>query len=166
MGLGVPYESIFTDQEWSLLVGLPQSVVTAASAAEQNSERRTLIEGEAGLTAIADGRTYGSPLVERVAQELVDRLGGDPELGEEPAVVVPTEDPANAIAECLRRAGQAMGVLAAKLDDGDSGAYRHWLVTIAESVAEAAPSGVLGVRDPISESEQDFVRELSKVLGD
>jgi len=165
MRLSVPYESIFNDEEWNLLVGLPQSVVTAASAAEQNSGRRTLVEGEAGLEAIADGRANGSPLVEAVAKELVSRLGGDPDLGEEPEVVVP-EDPADAISGCLIRAGQAMALLVTKADDGDAGAYRHWLVTIAERVVEAAPSGVMGFGDQVSDSEQDFVRQLSLVVKD
>jgi hypothetical protein len=162
----VPYESKLTDQEWSLLVGLPQSVLTAASAAEQDSSRRTHHEGEAGLEAIADGRTYGNPLVESIAEELVRRLGGDPELGEEPDVVITPADPSQAIEDCILRAREAMGLLAFKVDDGDAGAYRHWLVAIAERVVEAAPSGVLGFGEQISESEADFMRQLTKVLND
>jgi hypothetical protein len=162
----VPYESIFNDDEWSLLVGLPQSVLTAASAAEHNSSRRTHAEGEAGIEVIADGRAYGNPLVEAIAAELIGRLGADPDLGAEPEVVPVLDDPADAIADCLRRGQQAMALLASKVDDGDAGAYRHWLVTIAERVVEAAPSGVIGFGEQVSESEQDFVRQLTLVLHD
>jgi hypothetical protein len=47
-----------------------------------------------------------------------------------------------------------------------AGAYRHWLVTIAERVVEAASSGVLGFGEQVSESEQDFVRNLTVALND
>ena len=154
------------DEQWSLLVGLPQSVMTAASAAERDSGRRTHAEGEAGLEAIADGRDSGSPLVEAIATEIVDRLGGDPDRGEEPDVVPVPADPSRTIAECLSRAQEARALLVSKVDAGDAGAYRHWLVTIAERVVEAAASGVLGFGEQISESEQDFVRNLTVALND
>jgi hypothetical protein len=154
------------DEQWSLLVGLPQSVMTAASAAERDSGRRTHTEGEAGLEAISDGRDSGNPLVEAIATEVIDRLGGDPDLGEEPEVVPVPADPSGAIADCLSRAGQARALLASAVDEGDAGAYRHWLVTIAERVVEAAASGVLGFGEQVSESEQDFVRNLTVALND
>ena len=66
------------DEQWSLLVGLPQSVMTAASAAERDSGRRTHAEGEAGLSDRRRPQS-GNPLVEAIATELVDRLGGDPD---------------------------------------------------------------------------------------
>ena len=68
----------FSDEEWGLLVGLPQSVLTAASAAEHDGTRRTLAENAAGLEAISAGRESASPLVAAVAGELVARVG-DPE---------------------------------------------------------------------------------------
>jgi hypothetical protein len=154
------------DEQWSLLVGLPQSVMTAASAAQRDSGRRTHAEGEAGLEAIADGRDSGNPLVEAIATEIIDRVGGDPDLGEEPEVVAVPADPSRAAAECLRRAREARELLAATVDDGDAGAYRHWLVTIAERVVEAAASGVLGFGEQVSESEQLFLRNLTVALND
>jgi hypothetical protein len=154
------------DEQWSLLVGLPQSVMTAASSAERDSGRRTHAEGEAGLEAISDGRDSGNPLVEAIANEVIDRLGGDPDLGEEPEVVPVPADPSVAIADCLSRASQARALLASAVDEGDAGAYRHWLVTIAERVVEAAASGVLGFGEQVSESEQDFVRNLTVALND
>ena len=82
----------FTDAEWGLLVGLPQSVLTAASAAEHDGTRRTLAENAAGLEAISEGRESASPLVTAVAAELVSRVG-DPESGEELPAIEPA-DPA------------------------------------------------------------------------
>jgi hypothetical protein len=159
-------QAVFSDDEWGLLVGLPQSVVTAASAAEADGVRRTLAEGEAGLEAIAAGRESGSPLVTAVAHELISRVG-DPEEGEEPPVIEPP-DPSAAIADTLDRARTAAALLARKVDEGEAGAYKHWLVNIAEHVVSAAPSGgILGVGgDLVSESERRFRDELARALND
>jgi hypothetical protein len=155
-----------SDDEWSLLVGLPQSVLTAASAAESDGARRTHAESAAGLDAIAAGRESPSPLVTAVATELVTRVG-DPETGEElPAIEPP--DPAVTIADALARARQAAGLLAERFDDGEAGAYKHWLVEIAEQVVGAAASGgVLGIGgEQVSESERRFRDELAAILDD
>ncbi len=156
----------YSDEEWGLLVGLPQAVATAASAAESDGTRRTRAEGAAGQEAIAAGREAGNGLVERVARELVSRLG-DPEEGAEPPVIAPPDPPA-ALADVIERARAAAALLRGKADPGDAGAYRHWLVTIAEQVAGASRSGgVLGVGgDVVSESERRFRDELAAVLQD
>jgi hypothetical protein len=156
----------FSDEEWGLLVGLPQAVLVAASAAEDDSTRRTQAENAAGLEAISAGRESASPLVAAVAMELVSRVG-DPETGEELPVIEPA-DPAATIADTLRRAEDAATLLAGKVDEGEAGAYKHWLVSIAEEVVTAAPSGgVLGVGgEQVSESERRFRDELATVLID
>ncbi|MEJ3744766.1 hypothetical protein WEI85_15900 [Actinomycetes bacterium KLBMP 9797] len=154
----------FTDEEWGLLVGLPQSVLTAASAAEHDGARRTHAENAAGLEAISTGREEPSRLVAAVANELVARVG-DPELGEElPAVEPP--DPAAYLDDVLKRAAEASVLLAAKVDEGEAGAYKHWLVTIAEQVVTAAPSGgVLGIGgDVVTEPERRFRDRLAQTL--
>ncbi len=168
MATVVTFETVFTDEEWSLLVGLPQSIMSAASATGSQSVRQTLTEGEAGLDVVSDGRQSGSPLVEAVAKELVFRLGGDPELGEEPPVVVVPADASTYVSETLSRAGEARVLLAAKVGEGDAGAYRHWLVTIAERVVGATSTGgVLGLGgDQVTAAEGTFVRELSTALND
>ena len=156
----------FSDEEWGLLVGLPQAVLVAASAAESDSARRTNAESAAGLEAISAGRESASTLVAAVAMELVTRVG-DPETGEElPAIAPP--DPAAAIADTLERARDAATLLTAKVDEGEAGAYKHWLVSIAEEVVTAAPTGgVLGVGgEQVSESERRFRDELATLLID
>jgi hypothetical protein len=156
----------FTDSEWGLLVGLPQSVLTAASAAEHDGTRRTLAENAAGLEAISEGRESASPLVTAVAAELVTRVG-DPESGAELAAIEPS-DPAAYADDVLGRARAAAELLTAKTDEGQAGAYKHWLVTIAEQVVTAAPTGgILGVGgDVVSDSERVFRDRLAAVLND
>jgi hypothetical protein len=156
----------FTDEEWGLLVGLPQAVLTAASAAESDGTRRTLAENAAGLEAIGEGRESPSRLVTVVAQDLVSRIG-DPEEGAELPIIEP-DDPKAMIDDVLLRARTASLLLANKVDEGDAGAYRHWLINIAEQVVSAAPTGgMLGIGgDVVSDSERRFRDELSHVLND
>ncbi|MEV0154442.1 hypothetical protein AB0H57_11980 [Micromonospora sp. NPDC050686] len=156
----------FSDEEWGLLVGLPQAVVTAASAAESDGTRRTMAENAAGMETISAGRESASPLVAAVAGEVISRVG-DPEAGAELPVISPP-DPAAMIDDVLARAGEAAALLAAKVDEGQAGAYKHWLVEIAEQVVGAASTGgILGIGgDAVSDSERRFRDRLSQVLND
>lgn len=156
----------FSDEEWGLLTGLPLAVLTAASAAESDGTRRTLAEGAAGLEAVSAGREGASPLVAAIAQEVVSRAG-DPEAGEQLALATP-DDPQAYLKDVLDRAAAAAALLRAKVDEGEAGAYGHWLVGIAEQVVTAAPSGgVLGIGgDLVTEPERRFRDELAKVLHD
>ncbi|MEU3453639.1 hypothetical protein ABZ671_08555 [Micromonospora sp. NPDC006766] len=156
----------FSDEEWGLLAGLPQAVLAAASAAESDGTRRTMAENAAGLAAIAAGRESASPLVAAVAGEVVSRVG-DPEAGAELPLIAPADPPA-LLDDVLARAGQACALLATKVDEGQAGAYRHWLVEIAEQVVGAAASGgILGLGgDLVSDSERRFRDRLAQVLND
>ena len=156
----------FSDEEWGLLVGLPQAVLTAAAAAESDGTRRTMAENAAGLETIGAGRESASPLVAAVAGEVVSRVG-DPEAGAELPAITP-DDPQAMIEDVLGRAGQASALLSGKIDEGQAGAYRHWLVEIAEQVVGAASTGgILGLGgDVVSDSERRFRDRLAHVLTD
>nr|BFE69528.1 hypothetical protein GCM10020092_028290 [Actinoplanes digitatis] len=109
----------FTDSEWGLLVGLPQSVLTAASVATHDSARKTRAETAAGLDEIADARASASALVAAVAGAVLD-LTGDPERGE----VLPTIEPADPVGyaqDVLERAAQAAALLAEQGRGGGRG---------------------------------------------
>ena len=156
----------FTDAEWGLLVGLPQSVLTAASAATPDSARKTRAETAAGLDVVSDARASASPLVAAAASAAVSEAG-DPELGEEPPVIEPA-DPIGYVEDVLLRAAEANALLAAKAEQADAETYKHWLVEIAESVVGAAVTGgVLGVGgESVTETERAFRDDLAKALAD
>jgi hypothetical protein len=156
----------FTDPEWGLLAGLPQAVLTAASAATRDSARKTRAENAAGLDAIADGRTSASPLVAAVAAAAVG-AAGDPELGEELPVVEPG-DPIGYAQDVLQRATEAAALLAGKAEAADAETYKHWLVEIADTVVGAASSGgVLGLGgETVTDAERGFRDQLAEVLAD
>lgn len=149
----------FTDAEWGLLVGLPQSVLTAASAATPDSTRKTRAEGAAGLDVISDARASASPLVAAVAMAIVTAVA-DPDLGEEVPVIEPG-DPGGYAEDVLNRAAEANSLLIAKAEQADAETYKHWLVEIAESVVGAASTG----RVPVTDNERAFRDDLAKALA-
>ncbi|GAA0423831.1 hypothetical protein Aca07nite_22700 [Actinoplanes capillaceus] len=155
----------FTDAEWGLLTGLPQSVLTAASAATPDSARKTRAESAAGLDRISDGRASASPLVAAVAAAAVAEAG-DPEIGEEAPVIEPA-DPAGYAADVVGRAAEVAALLAAKVSAADAETYRHWLVEIADEVVGAASSGgLLGIGgETVTESERTFRDDLAQALA-
>lgn len=156
----------FTDAEWGLLVGLPQSVLTAASAATHDSARKTRQEQAAGLDEISDAQLSASPLVTAVAKAVLANTG-DPDLGEELPPIEPA-DPVAYGADVVSRAKEANTILAAKATPADAETYKHWLVEIADVVVGAASSGgVLGIGgDQVTESERAFRDLLAEALAD
>jgi hypothetical protein len=156
----------FTDSEWGLLVGLPQAVLTAASAATPDNARKTRAENEAGLEKISEARASASPLVAGVANAALSQTG-DPELGEEAPVIEPA-DPIGYAEDVLERAAQAAALLAGKAEQADAETYKHWLVEIADTVVGAASTGgVLGLGgETVTDSERSFRDDLAKNLAD
>ncbi|MER7275927.1 hypothetical protein ABT369_15850 [Dactylosporangium sp. NPDC000244] len=157
-------EPKYTDEEWGLLVGLPQSVLIAASQAEHDGARRTREEWAAGMTAIADGRGSSSELVKSVAAEVVSRQGNITDGDEPPVIEFPDRDAG--LADVISRAGAAHELLAAKAEHADAEAYRYWVVTVADVVVGAASSGgVLGIGgEQVTAAERTFRDELAAAL--
>jgi len=158
----------FTDAEWGLLVGLPQAVLLAASAAEADGARRTAAENAAGMAAIADARDSATGLVQAIATEIVTRLG-EPDGEEEAGLpIFAPADPVAVASDALDRAKAAAQLLAERGDEAEAAAYKHWLVTIADEVVTAASSGgVLGIGGTtVSAAERSFLDDLARVLND
>jgi hypothetical protein len=160
----VDTEPKYTDEEWGLLVGLPQSVLIAASQAEADGTRRTREEWTAGMTTIADGRGSASKLVAQVAGEVVARQGDVTDGDEPPVIAFPDRDAG--LADVISRARTAHELLAAKAEPADAEAYRYWVVTIAEQVVGAASTGgVLGIGgEQVTPAERTFRDELATAL--
>ena len=158
----------FTDAEWGLLVGLPQSVLTAASVATHDSARKTRAENEAGpgedLRRRGPRPARWSPASPSAALSQT----GDPELGEEAPVIEPA-DPIGYAEDVLGpgRAGRRR-CWPARPSAADAETYKHWLVEIADTVVGAASTGgVLGLGgETVTDSERSFRDDLAKSLAD
>ena len=156
--------SAFDQAQWHLLVQLPRWVAAAASAAEQDSPHQTAQEEEAGLLAIADGRTSPSGLVVQIATELVEIY--DEQKPDPTAPSIDVRHPAAGLADVLDRARQGAALMIAKAQPTEAAAYRRWLLAITDTVIGAVRSGaVLGLGgQTVSENERRFREQLARAL--
>src|SRR6185369_11303886 len=104
----------------------------AASSIEDDGSRRTATENAAGMAAIAEGRQSASQLVYAIANEIATKVG-DPEEAEDlpgqPITDLPVpSEPSEYAKDVLDRARSAVALLKERADEGDTGAYKHWLV--------------------------------------
>ena len=157
-------KSAFDQAQWRLLVQLPRWVAQAASAAERDSAHQTAQEEEAGLLAIADGRTSGSPLVARIATELVEVY--DEQKPDPTAPKIDVHHPEAGLADVLERARQGAATMLATAEPTEAAAYRRWLLAITDTVIGAARSGgVMGMGgQSVSENERRFREQLARAL--
>jgi hypothetical protein len=155
---------VFDRAEWQLLVQLPRWVAAAASAAEHDSARHTAEEEEAGLLAIADGRTSSSPLVAQIATDLVEVY--DEEKPGPGAPDIDVHQPEAGLADVLERARQGAALMISKAQPTEAAAYRRWLLAITDTVIGATRSGaVLGLGGrSVSENERHFRERLARAL--
>ena len=156
--------SAFDQTQWNLLVQLPKWVAQAASAAERDSAHHTAQEEEAGLLAIADGRTSGSPLVASIAADLVEVY--DERKPDPTAPKIDVHHPEAGLAEVLERARQGAALMIATAEPTEAAAYRRWLLAITDTVIGAVRSGaVLGLGgQTVSENERRFREQLARAL--
>jgi hypothetical protein len=150
----------FRRAEWDLLVKLPGRVVVAATSAQADSARHTVLEGLAGIDAIAAGRASASRLVRDVVAAIYQEPDDDRPVAEE------FQDRAAGIADVLAGCRSAGRLLAERTGRTDADAYRYWLVAIATRVCHAARTGgLLGVGGAaVSPAERRFLAELSAAL--
>ena len=145
----------FNAEEWSVLVEAPllggMSVVTAERGG-------TLKE------SLAVGRTYAEARQRHAESPLLDALVASP----------PAMDPAR-----LRESGsdlqqvatarlrEAAAVLDAKASPDEAEAYKRWVLTVAEAVANAhREGGFAGIGGkPVSDNEQAALDRIRSTLG-
>jgi hypothetical protein len=150
----------FRRDEWDLLVKLPGRVAVAAISAQADPVRRTVVEGLAGIDAIAAGRASASRLVRDVVAEIYHEADQDP-----PA---PSgfPDPVAGIAGVLAGCRTAGRMLAERAGRAEADGYRHWLVAIATRVCHAArPGGVRGLGgQALSPAGRRFLADLAAAI--
>jgi hypothetical protein len=155
---GDPASPRFPPDDWALLTHLPAQVVIAAISIQPDAAGRTVVEGLAGIEAIAGGRAFDSDLVRAVVAAIFAEPdepyadagsdAGDPQAGGQRAggpvaggsVAHRFVDRGESVVDLLVSCRAATAVLA-QADPADSAAYRQWLQSIAARVCEAARSG-------------------------
>lgn len=144
------------ESEWELLVTLPGRVVIAATWVQPDRARRTVVEGLAGLDAIAAGRSSASPLVRDVVAAVYHEPDDRPEEFRRDA----------GTAEVMAACREAARLLAGRVDRANADAYRRWLLAIATRVCHAARTGgLLGIGGAaLSPAERRFLAGLTGAL--
>lgn len=146
-------QSVFTPDEWTLIVRVPRWVVSGASAAERHNAHRTRKRVEAGFIAIAEGRAMGNEFVREVAHACMDFF--DTTLAQTGITV---SEPELALTTLLERLGAAARAVRTKANPSDAAAYRQWIIEITDVVINAGQSdGVFGIgRVVVTRAEKQF----------
>lgn len=153
----------FSPGECDLLTRLPAQVVIAAISAEVDTARHTVVEGLAGIEAIAGGRAFDSELVRAVVAAIFaepDEAEGSRATG---AAAQEFADRSRTMVDVLATCRSATAVLAARADPADSAAYRQWLQSIAARVCAAAHPGAGDER--CDDRGRRFVDDLGGALS-
>lgn len=126
---------------------------------------RVLSAGRGGTIreSLAMGKVYAKARQAHGGNELLDELVATPP-ALDPSRLGSPQDIGTRSAQRLR---EAVGILEAKADQADVAAYKAFIGSIAETVAEAnSEGGMLGIGGkPVSDEEQAALAEIRSVLS-
>ena len=157
----------FTPQEWSRVLQSPMLVAIAVSTADPSGLWGTLKEAAASSSALATAKFDAN------SNELIEAVVTDIETSEGRSTVHQAlrdcfagAEPTHCVERSLAALQDASAVLDAKAPD-DAVAFKAWLQSISQKVAEAAVEGALlgfgGER--VSDTEKATLSDIAKALG-
>lgn len=153
--------SDFSDDERAQIMDAPRAVMEGAIFSDGSRNAIGFLkELTAGAKAFKEAQRHPNGFVKSVANGIRERDG---ESGEH---TLP--DPQVAIAKAIGAAERAVAVLDARAVQADREAYGAWLIRIATQVAAASrskKSGFFSRKVAISEAEQAFIEDLTRVVS-
>lgn len=163
--------SRFSDEEWQILRDAPHLAAMAVASSGSSGFFGTLKEAVSASSAVLDGMKSDNPLISslnakqeiKISQAaLQDRLKAMREGIEDRA-----ELRQKAATLALEEVKAAMEILHAKGDASDLDAYRAFVQSTGQRVAEAAKEGAfLGIGgERVSEAEVEMLNQLEDVLN-
>lgn len=155
----------FTADEWTKLVQSSMLASVAITAAEPSGLWGTLKEGFANASSLVHGKDGGSPLITAVVTDLTTSEGR--KLASDGLKQRLTgAKPAEIVERCLTSLREVAGILDAKAGP-DGAAFKSWLNSTAQHVAEASSEGGFlgfgGVK--VSENEKATLAQIATALG-
>jgi hypothetical protein len=156
----------YSAEEWKLLHEAPFLVGAGVVASDPGGLVGAMQEAMAmGKSFVEAARKYEDvPLIKELSQVR--------ERPASPASLIPSEgSAADRLAKfrdlAVAKSREAIDLVARKADAKTAGAYRGWLLGVADSVANAAKEGsFLGIGGQrVSETEQAFLTKLRGTLG-
>jgi hypothetical protein len=157
---------MFTSDEWRALLDTPLKVGRAMMYASPSNFIGTMQESSrlAGSMKALENSTSYSPLMRTLADHIKDRIK-DLKASEK-TTAAPSRDPAETRNEALQ-ASQQVSTILAKAPPADATEYKHYVLSVAQNVAEASgEEGLLGLTGKkVSDPEQALYNDLARVLG-
>lgn len=157
-------KSTFTAEEWATLLKAPAMAGLAIVAADPSGPFGTLKESFATGKALAEIKLQGgaTPLIDALVQDLTTSEGR--EIAKPSGLLGSSieEAQANALGVCQ----SAAEIVTTKAPD-EAAAFKQWLFSISQRVAEASKEGgFLGFGGTlVSEQEQTALNSISGALG-
>ena len=157
----------FTPEEWTKVVESTMLAGMAVSAAEPSGLWGTLKEAFVSSSALAEAKLDpgSSELVKAVIVKF-ETLEGRSAVQEALRKRFTGAEPADAVQRSLDNLKEVSAILDAKAP-GDAAAFKTWLRTISQKVAEASSEGgFLGLGGvQVSNAEKATLADIAKALG-
>jgi hypothetical protein len=157
----------FTPEEWTKILESVMLAGMAVSAAEPSGLWGLLREGVASGSALAAAKSDSgsSELIKAVVAEY-ETSEGRSSVQEALRKRFSGAKPADVVQRSLESLREVSAILAAKAP-GDAPAFKAWLNSISEKVAEASSEGgFLGIGGvKVSDKEKATLSDISKALG-
>lgn len=163
----------YTDEEWMMIAGTP-SMIGSAMAGAASSGMGTVKELMANMRTVVEGKQMypENDVIQAIIAkpESREQAKEDFKAYREKAMARIKENNITKAAEIKDMAmgdlKEVLGLLQTKEIESHITEYKHWILNIAQTVAEAAKEGGIlgfgGVR--VSEEEEAFLQELSTLL--
>jgi hypothetical protein len=157
----------FTPEEWSKILESTMLAVIAVTAAEPSGLWGLMKEGFASSSALAAAKSNSgsSELIKAVVAEY-ETSEGRSSIQDALRKRFAGAKPGDAVQRSLDNLREVSTILDAKAPD-DASAFKAWLRSISQKVAEASSEGgFLGIGGvKVSEAEKATLSDISKALG-
>lgn len=142
-------KSKFTKEEWQLITDGPEWVFAALAAADGNVAMMTKAKESKAFKDVLKNYTSSSSLVQEV-------------VGDE--TKVSKEVKRATLSDAEQALEEINALIDTKFTSSDADQYRKFLTSIADSVAEAAGEGALGIGKKISKNEEKALAKVKEAL--
>ena len=139
----------FTKEEWQLIADGPEWIFAALTAADGNVALSTKVKESKAFKEVVKNYTSSNPLVQEVLDDTT-KVSRD-------VKSATLSDSEQALEEINK-------ILENKLTHAEADQYRKFLTSVANSVAEAAGEGALGLGQKISKKEASALDKIKAAL--
>jgi hypothetical protein len=139
----------FTNEEWQLITDGPEWIFAALAAADGNVAIMTKAKESKAFKNVVKNYSSSSPLVQEVLEDKTK---------------ISREIKNASLSEAEQALEEINKTLDRKLSSPEVEQYRKFLTSVADSVAEAAGEGALGLGQKISKNEQNALDKIKGAL--